>query len=136
MGTLINKLLINKVDCNMLILFGLILGSASSIMLVLVEYKSIYMVAITIALINLGSGFIFANIMAANMAKFSNSGGVFSALQGSLMIVVGFAIASLSLTLNQPTVSIIGIIYFLISFAQFFLFMKIKYVKNLQQIVA
>lgn len=76
-GTLINKQLINKVACNKLILFGLTIGSMSSLIFSFVSYESIYTVALTVAAINFGSGFIFANIIAENMSRFCNYGEYF-----------------------------------------------------------
>ncbi|QLE79431.1 multidrug effflux MFS transporter [Francisella sp. Scap27] len=134
-GTLINKQLINKVACNKLILFGLTIGSMSSLIFSFVSYESIYTVALTVAAINFGSGFIFANIIAENMSRFCNYGGVFSALQGSITIIIGFAIALAVSFLNQPTIQSIGIVYLLVSAMQIFLFIKIEYSRSMYKII-
>ncbi len=129
-GTLFNKFLINKVTCNKLISLGLIIGGIGAGVLSLNSYESIYEIAVIIGVINFGTGFIFANIMAENMMRFNSCGGVFSALQGSLLMAVGFCVAFLVSILKYPSISNIGEVFFVITLAEIMLFILVNHYKK------
>ena len=129
LGTYINKYLIAKISANKLIMFGLIISIISSIVLFLygVHCSSIYIIAINIAYINFGSAFIYSNIAIENMLKCSNGGGIFTALQGSILLIIGFFVSLLITILNHPSIKEAGIIFFsiIIFITLIFIFLRL-----------
>lgn len=118
-GTLLNRIIISRFHENKLIGFGLVVGVVFGIALVLgIRFKNIYEVAIMIALVNFGAGFIFANVMASNISKFAKFAGICTALQGSLMLLVGTCISYLISLIKNPSIQMIGLVFLIIVVVQ------------------
>lgn len=111
-GTLLNRGLIKRLKERSLIGFGLSLGVLCSFLFVSIDtFATIYEAAAFIAVINFGAGFIFSNVMAGNLAKYAEFAGICTALQGSLMLIIGATISILVSAMKNPSIHQISYIF-------------------------